>query len=208
MRCANGSSPSGRHRPPSRRQPCPIRLPVKPTASAAEALGAKKFYFVPLLPGVRRQVSPGSNSRPSSARSGRLDHGLVRHGERDAVKQLLADDPGFLRRPNDGPSRHQYFWQQIGRPLWAYVVARILSAQKRINILDDAKQTARGRRASGSKSWCGSCQTGEGASIWRRLLARDGRGACAQGRQTMLEPFVSFRVERLLRCRNPNLWAI
>jgi hypothetical protein len=55
----------------------------------------------------------------------------------------------------------------------AYVVARIFSAHKRINILGDAKQTACGRRASGSKSWCGSCRTtGKGASIWRRLLAR------------------------------------
>jgi len=34
-----------------------------------------------------------------AARSGRLGHGLVRHRERDAVKQLLADDPGFLRPP-------------------------------------------------------------------------------------------------------------
>jgi hypothetical protein len=34
---ANGSSPS--ERPPSRRQPCPIRLLVKPTAAALAALG-------------------------------------------------------------------------------------------------------------------------------------------------------------------------
>ena len=39
-------------------------------------------------------------------------------------------------------------------------------------------------------------------------FCEDGRGACAQGRQTMLDPFVPFRIERLPRCRNPNLWAI
>ncbi len=63
MRCANGSSPSGRHRPPSRRQPFPIRLPVKPTASTAEDLPAKKFCFAPILPGVRHQVSSSSLPR-------------------------------------------------------------------------------------------------------------------------------------------------
>ena len=31
-----------------------------------------------------------------------------------------------------------YSWQQIGRPLWAYVVARIFSAHKRIDILGGA----------------------------------------------------------------------
>ena len=39
-------------------------------------------------------------------------------------------------------------------------------------------------------------------------FCEDGRGECAQGRQTMLDPFVPFRIERLPRCRNPNLWAI
>lgn len=34
-------------------------------------------------------------------------------------------------------------------------------------------------------------------------FCEDGRGACAQGRQTMLDPFIPFRIERLLRCRNP-----
>ena len=61
-RCVNGSSPSGRHRPPSRRQLSPIRLPVKPTAS---------FCFVPILPGVRHQVSssslPGGRSPSATA---------------------------------------------------------------------------------------------------------------------------------------------
>ena len=114
-----------------------------------------------------------------AARSGRLGDGLVRHGERDAVKQLLADDPGFLGRPLMTAFTAPLLLQQIGRPLWAYVVARIFSAHKRINILGDAKQTACGRRASGSKSWCGSCRTtGKGASIWRRLLTRTVRCVC------------------------------
>jgi hypothetical protein len=87
---------------------------------------------------------------------------LVRHGERDAVKQLLADDLGFLRRPLMTGFAAPILLQQISRPLWAYVVARIFSAHKRINILGDAKQTARGRRASGSKLV--------------RLLPNDGQG--------------------------------
>jgi hypothetical protein len=49
---------------------------------------------------------------------------------------------------------------------------------------------------------------GQGRFDMEAPFSEDGRGACAQGRQTMLDPFVSFRVERLLRCRNPNLWAI
>jgi hypothetical protein len=31
-----------------------------------------------------------------------------------------------------------YSWQQIGRPLWAYVVARIFSAHRKIDILGGA----------------------------------------------------------------------
>ena len=49
---------------------------------------------------------------------------------------------------------------------------------------------------------------GQGRFDMEAPFSEDGRGACAQGRQTMLDPFVSFRIERLLRCRNPNLWAI
>jgi Uncharacterised MFS-type transporter YbfB len=70
MRCANGSSPSGRHRPQSGRQPCPIRLPVKPTASAAEALAAKKFYSFQscLASGTKYLPAPILDRAPGASR--------------------------------------------------------------------------------------------------------------------------------------------
>jgi hypothetical protein len=45
---------------------------------------------------------------------------------------------------------------------------------------------------------------GQGRFDMEAPFSEDGRGARAQGRQTMLDPFVSLRLKRLLRCCNPN----
>ena len=144
-----------------------------------------------------------------AARSGRLGHGLVRHGERDAVKQLLADDPGFLRRPlmtgfhgTNTPAADRSATMGIrGRTYF-------LGAQKDKYF---RRCEADGMRQKGErlkKLVRLVPNDGQGRFDMEAPFSEDGRGACAQGRQTMLDPFVSFRVERLLRCRNPNLWAI